>query len=252
MSGFSELTQRWITAFVLLVVVGFVGWLDNFTVMWLFLGVVYIFAFHEAMQLFKLVSSPTYFWAVALWIVAYFYPNPDDLFFVIAILFGSTIAFTRNFEYKLLRPFLYPVSGMLFILVLYKDFGLQALIWLLVVVALTDVGAFFSGKAFGKHPFSPTSPKKTWEGVFGGVIVATIAGTYAGAFISDNIYTLVIISFLTSIASVYGDLFESFLKRRADVKDSGTILPGHGGVLDRIDGYLFGGIVMVILFRALV
>lgn len=251
--------QRWVTAIVLLVVVGFVGWLDSYPVMWFFLGVVYMFAFYEATQLFRLASTLIYFWAVALWIIAYFYPNPDDLFFLIAIIFASALAFTRNFEYKLLRPFLYPVSGMLFILVLYKSYGITAMAWLLIVVAFTDVGAFFSGKTFGKHQFSPTSPNKTWEGVISGVIVATAAGvgfayyyerTYQEEFLVEW-QTALIVSLVTSIASIYGDLFESFLKRRAGVKDSGSILPGHGGVLDRIDGYLFGAIIMVIAFRAM-
>jgi len=255
MNFITDYWQRWVTAIALLAVVGLVAWLDNFTVMWLFLGVIYIFAFYEATQLFRLASTSVYFWAVALWIVAYFYPNPDDLFFLIAIIFASALAYSRNFEYKLLRPFLYPASGMLFLLVLYKDFGMQAMLWLLVVVASTDVGAFFSGKIFGKHPFSPTSPNKTWEGVFGGVIIATAAGT-SMAWVLDEMFIIdwrhaVIISFFTSVASVYGDLFESFLKRRADVKDSGSILPGHGGILDRIDGYLFGSIIMVISFRAM-
>ncbi|MBN2825399.1 MAG: phosphatidate cytidylyltransferase, partial [Campylobacterales bacterium] len=158
MKFITDYWQRWVTAIVLLAVVGLVGWIDNFTVTWLFLGVVYLFAFHEAMQLFGLTSTNSYFWAAALWVIAYFYPNPDDLFFLIAIVYASALAFTQNFEYRLLRPFLCPVSGMLFILVLYKDFGMIAMIWLLVVVALTDVGAFFTGKAIGKHPFSPTSP----------------------------------------------------------------------------------------------
>ncbi|MBN2824311.1 MAG: phosphatidate cytidylyltransferase, partial [Campylobacterales bacterium] len=230
------------------------GWIDSFTLTWLFLGAVYLFAFHEAMRLFGLTSSSSYFWALSLWIIAYFYPNPDDLFFLIAIIFASALAFTQNFDYKLLRPFLYPVSGMLFILVLYKDFGMMAMIWLLVVVALTDVGAFFTGKAIGKHPFCATSPNKTWEGVFGGVILATAVATsmasiYEQMFIADW-QIVFLVSLMTSIASVFGDLFESFLKRQAGVKDSGTLLPGHGGVLDRIDGYLFGGIVMVIALRA--
>jgi phosphatidate cytidylyltransferase len=259
MKFITDYSQRWLTAVVLLIVVGFVGWLDNYTVMWLFLGVVYIFAFYEATQLFRLASTSIYVWAVALWVVAYFYPNPDDLFFLIAIIFASALAFTRTFEYKLLRPFLYPASGMLFILVLYKSFGIQAMVWLLFVVAFTDVGAFFSGKNFGKHQFSPTSPNKTWEGVIGGVIVATLSGValayyypiiFKEEFLVDWHFAL-IISFLTSVASIYGDLFESFLKRQAGVKDSGSILPGHGGVLDRIDGYLFGAIIMVIAFRTL-
>ncbi len=254
MKFITDYWQRWVTAIVLLVVVGLVGWIDNFILTWLFLGVVYLFAFHEAMQLFGLTSTQSYFWAALLWVVAYFYPNPDDLFFLIAIIFASLLAFTQNFEYKLLRPFLYPVSGMLFILVLYKDFGMMAMIWLLIVVALTDVGAFFTGKAIGKHPFSPTSPNKTWEGVAGGVILSTLvassmASIYEEMFIA-HWWIVFVVSLVTSIASVFGDLFESFLKRRAGVKDSGTLLPGHGGVLDRIDGYLFGGIVMVIALRA--
>jgi len=255
MKFITDYWQRWTTAIVLLIVVGFVGWLNNYTVMWLFLGVVYLLAFHEAMQLFKLNSSTSYFWAAALWLIAYFYPNPDDLFFMIAIIYASTLAFTQNFQYKLLRPFLYPVSGMLFIFVLYKDYGIMAMVWLLVVVALTDVGAFFTGKAIGKHQFCPTSPNKTWEGVVGGVVLSTAAATsmvsiYEEMFIA-NWEIVLFVSLLTSIASVFGDLFESFLKRRAGIKDSGTILPGHGGVLDRIDGYLFGGIIMVISLRAI-
>ena len=88
------------------------------------------------------------------------------------------------------------------------------------------------------------------EGVVGGVAVATIGGLFVGLSIID-ILPAFFISFATSIASVFGDLYESKLKREAGVKDSGDILPGHGGVLDRIDGYLFGGIVMLILLRGL-
>jgi len=134
---------------------------------------------------------------------------------------------------------------------MYEEYGVLALLWLLVVVALTDVGAYAVGKSVGKTPFCETSPNKTMEGVAGGVLVATLGGSFAGLFVVD--FTVAFfVSFFVSIASIFGDLFESSLKRAADVKDSGDILPGHGGVLDRIDGYLFGAIVMLVLMRGLV
>jgi len=190
-----------------------------------------------------------YSWAIMIWLFAYFYPNPDDLFFLIMIIFGGTLAYTRDFNKNLLLPFLYPVSGILFFWILYQDFGIVAMLWMLVTVALTDIGAFFTGKAIGKTKFSETSPNKTIEGVVGGVVLATIFGTYTGLYIAP-LWIAIIVTLLTSFSSVFGDLFESYLKREAGVKDSGDILPGHGGILDRIDGYLFGAIVMVITLRA--
>lgn len=191
-----------------------------------------------------------YVWAVLLWIVAYFYPSPDDLFFLIAVIFASSLAYFHNFDKRLLLPFLYPVSGILFFLILYQDFGIAYMFWLLVVVALTDIGAFFTGKAIGKTKFSDTSPNKTIEGVFGGVAIATIGGSFVGLWVVDG-WISVLITFVVAVASIFGDLFESHLKREAGVKDSGDLLPGHGGILDRIDGYLFAAPIMVIALRAL-
>ncbi len=246
---FTDHQERWLTGIALLALVGFIGWIDSFFVMWVFLGTMYIFAFYEAMKLFKLTSSGAYVWAILLWIIAYFYPNPDDLFFLIAIIFGASLAYFHNFDKRLILPFLYPVSGILFFLVLYADYGIQAMFWLLVTVALTDVGAFFTGKAIGKTKFSDTSPNKTLEGVIGGVVIATLVGTYVGLHIAP-FGTALIVTLVTALASVFGDLFESYLKREASVKDSGDILPGHGGILDRIDGYLFGAPMMIIALRA--
>ena len=248
---FTDHTERWLTGIGLLALVGFIGWIDNFFVMWLFLGVIYMFAFYEAMKLFKLVSPSSYFWAMLLWIIAYFYPNPDDLFFLIAIIFAASIAYFHNFDQRLLLPFLYPVSGVMFFLVLYVDYGVQAMIWLLVTVALTDIGAFFTGKAIGKTKFSDTSPNKTLEGVFGRIVIATLIGTYVGLSIAP-LWIAFVVTFVTASSSIFGDLFESYLKREAGVKDSGDILPDHSGILDRIDGYLFGAPMMIIALRALI
>ena len=246
---FTDYQERWLTAIGLLALVGLIGWIDNFFVMWAFLGVIYIFAFYEAMKLFKLVGPAAYFWAILLWVFAYFYPNPDDLFYFVAIIFGSAIAYLHNFDKRLILPFLYPVSGIFFFLILYQDFGILAMSWVLVTVALTDVGAFFTGKAIGKTKFSDTSPNKTLEGVIGGILIATVFGTYVGLYIAP-FWIALVVTLLTATASVFGDLFESYLKREAGVKDSGDLLPGHGGILDRIDGYLFGAPMMVIALRA--
>jgi phosphatidate cytidylyltransferase len=247
----SEFQQRLITGIGLIALVLVIGLIDSFTLTWAFLGVVYIIAFFEAMRLFGLRSNSAFFWAAFIWIVAYFYPNPDDLFFFIAVVFGASIAYFHNFDKRLLLPFLYPVSGMLFILMLYRDFGVMTMFWLVVAVTLTDTGAYFTGKTFGKTKFSDTSPNKTLEGVFGGIFLATVIGSLIGTLVVP-FWIAVVVTLITSVASVFGDLFESYLKREAGTKDSGDILPGHGGILDRIDGYLFGAIMMLISMRALI
>ena len=148
-------------------------------------------------------------------------------------------------------PLLYPTASFLFLLSLYSEYGTMTLLWLLVIVASTDIGAYFVGKSIGKTKFCETSPNKTIEGVIGGVVFAVILGTL---FSTNGIsfVNALIISAIVSITSIFGDLFESYLKREADVKDSGTILPGHGGILDRTDGYLFGAIVMLVLLRVVI
>ena len=246
----NDLQKRIVTGIVLLATVALIGYIDNFTLMWLFLGAIYLFAFYEAMKLFKLKGPSAYFWAAVLWLVAYVYPNPDDLFYFVAVIFGGAIAYLHNFDRRLLLPFLYPLSGIFFFWILYQDYGIVAMGWLLVTVAATDTFAYFVGKAIGKTPFSDTSPNKTLEGVIGGVVVATLLGSWAGYYVAP-LWIAVVVTLLTSVASVFGDLFESYLKRQAGVKDSGDLLPGHGGILDRIDGYIFAAPMMVITLRAL-
>ncbi len=253
MKNLTSLQQRILTGIAMLTLVAIIGWIDNFFVMWAFLGTIYIFAFYEAMKLFKLTSTSAYFWAISLWLLAYVYPNPDDLFFLVAIIFAGSIAYFHNFDKRLLLPFLYPVSGILFFLILYQDFGIGAMIWLLVTVAVTDTGAYFVGKAIGKTKFSDTSPNKTLEGVFGGIAIATVLGTFLGYSLDIvPFWIALLVTLVTSVSSIFGDLFESYLKREAGVKDAGDILPGHGGILDRIDGYLFAAPMMVIALRSLI
>lgn len=247
----NSLQQRILTGIVLVAIVLTVGLIDNFWLMWTFLGLVYMFAFYEATRLFEINNNSLYAYASILWLAAALYPYGEDLFVIAGIIFAGAVAYTQNISWKNFLPFIYPTAGMLFILSMYQDYGVKALFWLLVVVAATDIGAYIVGRSIGKTPFSPSSPSKTREGVYGGIVTATAAGFFIGILIVD-MDKAIIISMMASIGAVFGDLFESYLKRQAGVKDSGTILPGHGGILDRIDGYLFASIIMLVLLRGLV
>ena len=108
---------------------------------------------------------------------------------------------------------------------------------LLAVVWAADTGAWFTGRRYGRTPLAPrVSPGKTWEGVAGGLAAATATGVAAAWCLGLSWAHLLPAVVLASGASVVGDLYESMAKRRAGVKDSGRLLPGHGGILDRIDG----------------
>jgi len=242
--------QRILTGLALLGVAVLTAYMDSLFLTWAILGIAYLFSFYEAMKLFGEEDSKFYVYAVLVWIAAAFYPYPEGLIFVILVIAISIMAHKKEVNFKILAPFFYPSISMLFLFTLYKDFGMGMLIWLVVVVASTDTAAYFVGKSIGKTPFSPTSPNKTWEGVIGGILIATIAGTFVG-LMHYSFFIAIMISFLVSTASVWGDLFESYLKREAGVKDSGTIFPGHGGFLDRLDGYLFGVVIMVFILRGL-
>ena len=251
MSILRDSRERLITGFILLAVVAIVGLIDNFFVMWLFLGAVYLLAFKEAIVLFGVEKDNLLPFAAGLWLIAAFYPYGDDLFVLAGVGYAAAVAYDKNLKWVDFLPFIYPTAGMLFILTMYEEYGVLSLVWLLGVVALTDIGAYFVGKSIGKTKFCETSPNKTLEGVIGGVALATFVGAYLGLFVVD-FWIALVISFMVSLSAVFGDLFESSLKRSAGVKDSGDLLPGHGGILDRIDGYLFGAIVMLVLLRGLV
>jgi len=118
---------------------------------------------------------------------------------------------------------------------------------LVIMVAAVDVGAYFAGRAFGSRPLAPSlSPKKTWEGVWGGLATCCVVGALfvwgMHSYLFElNIWQIIVLLFSSLVITVFavvGDLVESMLKRNSNLKDSGHILPGHGGILDRVDAIL--------------
>ena len=122
--------------------------------------------------------------------------------------------------------------------------GPSAVLWLVLVVAVSDSAQYYAGRAFGRHKLAPAvSPAKTVEGAIGGLVAATLVGAIGGprlvSIVPFTAVTGAVAGLLVASFGILGDLFESLLKRSAGVKDSSSLIPGHGGVLDRIDSYLF-------------
>lgn len=129
-------------------------------------------------------------------------------------------------------------------LMLKEDLGIQLLLATIIITVASDTMAYIGGKAYGKRPFHHASPNKTWEGTLTGLAGATFAGfaigvTDMGTLWDGNLVPAIVLGAVVGCLAPMGDLAESVVKRDLGVKDMGTLLPGHGGVLDRIDGLLF-------------
>lgn len=131
----------------------------------------------------------------------------------------------------------------------------MSILGIFIIIWVNDTGAFIFGSLLGKHRlFERVSPKKSWEGFWGGLLCSIIAGIILGLtnsslsvfYMGNKLWFWIIASLLTSVAATYGDLFESVIKRNLHLKDSGKLIPGHGGILDRIDSLLLVIPVMAI------
>lgn len=120
--------------------------------------------------------------------------------------------------------------------------GAKLVLFVILTVSATDIGAYFAGRRIGGPKLAPViSPNKTWAGLGGGIVSAALAGAACAAFTPypPSLIACLDLGALIAIVSQMGDLFESWLKRRVGAKDSGTLIPGHGGLLDRVDGLAF-------------
>lgn len=239
--------SRYYTGVILIGIVALIIILNIKLLAWAAVGLCFGIAFYEAIRLYGIEEKSTlYIIAGIIWIIAYFHNNPIYIALVTLVVMASYNAFIQNVKSKDYLVILYPTIPFLCFFSIYVGFGAKTIIWLIITVAIADIGAYFGGRLFGKSPLSPVSPKKTLEGALIGLVLATLIGTIVGMMIRGFVASFFITFFIAAI-SIFGDLYESLLKRSANVKDSGNILPGHGGMLDRVDGLLFSSVIMLFL-----
>ena len=259
------LKTRVVTALVLLAILLPVLYFNNFTAFALVATVFFGAAIWECFRLFNPTSSKALvvagFWTAACaW--AFFGPSqPNPVFWYAISLLLWALRFAPSLKVGLppldstantLLSVVYAVSlvGCFAAIVALFAYSPLYLLSVMAIVWAADIFAYFSGKAFGKRKLAPSiSPGKSWEGAIGGgiavLLIATLVIVFAGPALANTFPVRVQASLgwaatyailvLIVAASVVGDLFESQLKRRAGMKDSSNLLPGHGGVLDRID-----------------
>ena len=162
---------------------------------------------------------------------------------LVYILFKNPKDFVRNSTAAAFAIFYLPfLAGFILLLANDKD-GLARIFTLVVLVSCNDTFAYIFGVLFGKHPLAPNiSPKKTWEGLIGSIIATTIGSALVFEFVLEHNWWIgAAIGLVAVITATCGDLIESAVKRDLAIKDMVSILPGHGGILDRIDSVLFTG-----------
>jgi len=268
--------KRILTATVMIALVGVLIFFDHTDKLWYVTGVAAILAILAAVEFraFTKVggASVPLWWTIAA-VALFFYGTaflPFDIITLISLLtliLFAVAAFTSPIERVLWET----AAGLLMLvyiafpltlipLLLHEENGTALLLFLFLCVWSGDIAALYIGKRYGRHKFSPRlSPNKTWEGAAASVVASVVFGMAligAGEYLtrsgssftrlhtSEPWWQSLILAILLNVAAQFGDLLESALKRGANVKDSGTLLPGHGGVLDRIDALLLAAPVL--------
>ncbi|HET8858580.1 phosphatidate cytidylyltransferase [Marivirga sp.] len=259
LSKYNNLTQRIITALLgVTIMLSAIVYSE-----WTYFAVFFILCAMTQLEFYKLVGLdgmlPLKFWGTITGLSIYtitFLVHAEhldpDIYFAIAPI-ASTVYFVKLYKKNDKKPFTniaYTFLGIIYvavpfallhIAVFYNEiYSFQIIIGALFIQWASDTGAYFAGVRFGKRKlFERISPKKTWEGALGGTILAFVfAIIMAANFDEIADWQWLCIAGIIVIAGTYGDLVESLFKRSIEVKDSGSIIPGHGGFLDRFDGLL--------------
>ncbi len=231
---------------------------------WIFLSLLSILAImglKELTNIYKALEIPV-FMSVAvpstvLMIVAFYYMEWWSVLLILTLsIIAVSVLLLLYYPAKSILYFGGTISAIIYIVWIFgfpailrnMDSGFALLLYLLLVIWGTDTGAYFTGFAIGKSPLAPKlSPKKTVEGSIGGILTAAIIGAVFSAILEISLTMSISLAVLTSVFAQIGDLFESMIKRKAEVKDSGEILPGHGGILDRFDSFFLSAAIFYLV-----
>lgn len=261
--------QRWLTSLVLIPLLALLLFVGGIHLFALFTALVCFLALNEYYHIVwkddrssavRLVSVSGYIAGPAIVLCAHFLSLPWlMLFFSLALLFPACFCM-RNFRANAGIPSIlaFHALGMIyislaladFVLIRHAEFGVQWVCLILCVVFSGDIAAYYVGSHWGRRKLCPAvSPGKTVEGALGGLVANLVVGIIAGGLLLPAVSPLRSVLFFLAIgaAGQAGDLFESMLKRSAGMKDSGNLLPGHGGMLDRIDALLFAVPVALVM-----
>jgi len=194
-------------------------------------------------MLFK-YKHPLYFILTLVFLGLAFFSLPDPIFIAV-MSFIFWVFFAPIFIYKNLKlpdiqkSFfgIFLIACLFYSIIYMYEYHRALLLFSLLIVWVADSGAYFVGRKYGKNKLAPSiSPGKTIEGAVGAVLLTILFSFFCADYFSLTVKASLFYAIIISFFSIFGDLFESHLKRGADIKDSGTLIPGHGGVLDRIDG----------------
>jgi len=251
-ADFSDLTTRTLSAIVMLAMAGGAIWLGGNVFKGLLVGVAALMAWeisrmHDGRR--ALAVSSSLIIGLTAFLTVFPFGFSLTLILGVQILVALLMAEThRTSKITVFLSILLIIFATTSLGVFRQQHGLNLTLWLLLCVIASDVGGYFVGRMVGGPKlWVRISPKKTWSGTIGGWILAALVGAMFVFFANQPIW-LIAASVLVAIAAQIGDLTESAIKRRAGVKDSSHIIPGHGGLLDRFDGVL-GVCFLVFLIR---
>ncbi|HTV68840.1 MAG TPA: phosphatidate cytidylyltransferase [Rhizobiaceae bacterium] len=247
----SNLQLRVISAVVMVVAVLFLTWLGG-TWFRIFTALLGVAIFYEWMSMAKALDRPAGPSVVLLVVALAIMVAGGPAWIVLLFLAVAPIVVLLSQGLAPAGP--WPASGITYagLAALSLAFlrgddqaGLIALLFLFATVWVTDILAYFVGRAVGGPKLAPsTSPGKTWSGAIGGAVAGTIAGLIIAWIAGGALVPLGVIALILSVVAQFGDLFESWVKRRHGVKDSSNVIPGHGGVMDRVDGLVAAALAL--------
>lgn len=254
--------QRIITGGIGIIVLLFIVWLGGIPYS-IFITLLATIGFYEYLKInkTKILSIEAILGILSVVIIVYTYNYLIEIeimtiiiilliLYLLLMIFKKNMITIENIGYYLLGVIYLGFSFAFMLETRLIDNGLYLTLFIFFITWASDSGAYFIGKKFGKKKLLPEiSPKKTVEGSIGGIFFSIIVGLISNYYfnIDDNWFFIITIAILISIIGQFGDLIESALKRSKGVKDSGTILPGHGGILDRFDSLIFIFLVMYLI-----